>query len=112
MALVRAAVLAANAHNAQPWHFKAAQDRVDLFADTSRSIGTMDSLGREMDVSLGCAIENLALAAPANGKAPTVSPLPDPADRTHILGCTWLPLSRLCLGSSLPSHTGTPTLGL
>ena len=86
MALVRAAVLAANAHNAQPWHFKAAQDRVDLFADTSRSIGTMDSLGREMDVPLGCAIENLALAGPANGKAPTVSLLPDPADRSHIAG--------------------------
>src|SRR5450631_605296 len=82
--MVRAAVLAANAHNAQPWHFRVATDRIDLFADTSRRIGTMDPLGREMHISLGCALENLALAGPANGKAPTVTLLPDPADRTHI----------------------------
>jgi hypothetical protein len=84
LGLVRAAVLAANAHNTQPWHFRVAMDRIDLFADTSRNIGTMDPLGREMDISLGCAIENLVLAGPPNGKAPTVSFLPDPADRTHI----------------------------
>jgi hypothetical protein len=84
LGMVRAAVLAANAHNAQPWHFRVATDRIDLFADTSRSLGTMDPLGREMHISLGCALENLALAGPANGKAPTVTLLPDPADRTHI----------------------------
>src|SRR5450631_3558143 len=84
LGMVRAAVLAANAHNAQPWHFRVATDRIDLFADTSRSLGTMDPLGREMHISLGCALENLALAGPANGKAPTVSLLPDPADPTHI----------------------------
>jgi len=84
LGLVRAAVLAANAHNTQPWHFRVATDRIDLFADTSRSIGTMDPLDREMHISLGCAIENLVLAGPSNGKAPTVRLLPDPADRTHI----------------------------
>src|SRR5476651_319598 len=47
LGLVRSAVLAANAHNTQPWHFKVATDRIDLFADTSRSIGTMDPLDRE-----------------------------------------------------------------
>jgi hypothetical protein len=82
--MVRAAVLAANAHNAQPWHFRVATDRIDLFADASRGLGTMDPLRREMQLSLGCALENLALAGPANGMAPTVSLLPDPADRAHI----------------------------
>ena len=84
MGMVSAAVLAANAHNAQPWHFRVATHRVDLFADTSRSLGMMDPLGREMHISLGCALENLVLAAPANGLKSTVSLLPDPADRTHI----------------------------
>jgi hypothetical protein len=83
-AMVRAAVLAANAHNAQPWHFRVAGDRIDLFADTSRGLGTMDPRGREMHISLGCALENLVLAGPASGMAPTVSLLPDPADRAHI----------------------------
>jgi nitroreductase len=84
LGLVRAAVLAASAHNTQPWHFLVASDRIDLLADTSRNIGTMDPPDREMHISLGCAIENLVLAGPPNGKAPTVSLLPDPTDRTHI----------------------------
>ena len=94
MGMVRAAVLAANAHNTQPWHFKVAKDRIDLFADTSRNIGTMDPLDREMHISLGCAIENLVLAGPPNGKAPTVSLLPDPADRTHIARVDLVPTHR------------------
>ena len=92
--LVRAAVLAANAHNAQPWHFRVGPDRIDLFADTSRSIGTMDPLGREMQISLGCAIENLVLAGPPNGEAPTVALLPDPSDRTHIARVDLVPTQR------------------
>lgn len=92
--MVRAAVLAANAHNAQPWRFRVATDRIDLFADTSRTIGTMDPLGREMQISLGCALENLALAGPANGQAPTVTLLPDPADRTHIARMDLVPAQR------------------
>jgi nitroreductase len=84
MGLVRAAVLAANAHNAQPWRFKVAADRIDLYADMSRNLGAMDPLGREMDISLGAALENLVLAGPPNGKTPTVHLLPDPADPTHV----------------------------
>lgn len=92
LALVRAAVLAANAHNTQPWHFRVGSDRIDLFADTSRGIGTMDPLGREMQISLGCAIENLVLAGPANGMAPTVTLQPDPADATHVARVDLVPM--------------------
>src|SRR5664279_131498 len=94
LGLVRAAVLAANAHNTQPWHFRVATDRIDLFADTSRSIGTMDPLGREMQISLGCAIENLALAGPPNGKTPTVHLLPEPSDPTHIARVDLVPTQK------------------
>ena len=52
--MVRAAVLAANAHNTQPWHFKVAKYRVDLFADTSRTIGAMDPLGRDAHLTGVC----------------------------------------------------------
>jgi len=95
MSVVSAAVLAANAHNAQPWHFRVAGDRVDLFADTSRSIGTMDPLGREMHISLGCALENLALAGPASGRAPRVRLLPDPVDHTHLARVDLVPTRQL-----------------
>jgi nitroreductase len=108
MGMVGAAVLAANAHNTQPWHFKVATDRIDLFADTSRNIGTMDSLGREMHISLGCAIENLVLAGPANGKTPTVTLMPDPTDGTHIARVDLAPVhpSASALFGAIPNrHT-------
>jgi nitroreductase len=108
LGMVRAGVLAANAHNAQPWHFRVATDRIDLFADTSRSLGTMDPLGREMHISLGCALENLALAGPANGKVPTVTLLPELADRTHIARVDLVPTrpSASALFAAIPNrHT-------
>ena len=82
--LIRAAVLAANAHNTQPWLFRVQPDRIDLYADLSRGIGSMDPLRREMDVSLGCALENLVLAGPPNELAPAVTLLPDPARPDHV----------------------------
>jgi hypothetical protein len=93
MGLVRAAVLAANAHNAQPWLFAMGPDRIDLFADPTRTLGTMDPLLREMHISLGCALENLVLAGPPNGIAPTVTLLPDPADPGHIARVDLTPTS-------------------
>jgi hypothetical protein len=82
LALVRAAVLATNAHNTQPWLFRLSSDRIDLYAVLDRNIGTIDSLRREMYISLGCALENLTLAAVAHGFAPAVQVMPDPADLT------------------------------
>jgi nitroreductase len=94
MALVRPAILAANAHNSQPWAFELGTDRVDLFADTRRSMGTMDPLRREMVFSLGCALENLVLAARANGLDPELTLLPDPEDETHVARVDLSPGSR------------------
>src|ERR1019366_7402547 len=59
------------------------------------SIGTMDPLGREMHISLGCALENLALAGPASGRAPRVRLLPDPVDHTHLARVDLVPTRQL-----------------
>lgn len=64
---VAAAVLAASAHNTQPWAFAVSHDRIDVFADPRRTTGANDPLGREFHISLGCALENLVLGAHANG---------------------------------------------
>ncbi|MGO9604256.1 MAG: hypothetical protein ACLQAT_12825 [Candidatus Binataceae bacterium] len=66
-AFVDAAILAANAHDTQPWLFCVHPDRIDLYADESCNLGAMDPFRREMRISLGCAIENLCLAAQAQG---------------------------------------------
>jgi hypothetical protein len=69
-ALINAAVLAASAHNTQPWRFETKSDTIALAADGNRHIGTFDPFRREMHQSLGCALENLDLAARAQGLLP------------------------------------------
>jgi hypothetical protein len=84
MSLVGAAILAANAHDSQPWVFRVGPELIDLFAATERSIGAMDPLGREMYLSLGCALENLVLAAKAHGYRADVRLMPTAGDPTHV----------------------------
>jgi len=74
---VAAAILAANPHNSQPWAFHVTDATVDLHADPTRGTGSLDTLGREQHIGLGCALENLVLAARVRGLAPTVDLLPD-----------------------------------
>jgi nitroreductase len=108
LSLVRAAILAANAHNTQPWLFTVTDDRIELFADMSRTIGTMDPLLREMHISLGCALENLVLAGPPNGMTATVDLMPDAADARHIATIALAPArtSRSALFEAIPDrHT-------
>jgi hypothetical protein len=67
LALVAAAVLAANPHDTQPWLFRISDDAIEVFADLSRNLGAMDAFVREMHSGLGCAIENMLVAAGPNG---------------------------------------------
>jgi hypothetical protein len=67
LALVAAAILAANPHNTQPWLFHVRPDSIEIYADLSRNLGAMDAFVREMHLALGCAVQNLLLAAPPNG---------------------------------------------
>jgi hypothetical protein len=49
--LVRAAILAANPHNTQPWLFQVTPSQINLFADRRRNIGANDPFLREMHSS-------------------------------------------------------------
>lgn len=82
--LVRTATLAAHAQDSQPWLLQVTPTGIDLRADLRRNLGTIDPLLREMRLSLGCALENLLLAAAPHGYSPVLTLLPNPGDPTHV----------------------------
>lgn len=65
--LVRFATLAANSHNVQPWIFTASPGSISIEPDFSRRCPAVDPDDHHLFVSLGCAAENLVLAASAIG---------------------------------------------
>jgi hypothetical protein len=65
--LIRYATLAANSHNTQPWKFTAEQRRITIAPDFARRTPAVDPDDHHLFVSLGCAAENLVLAAAAAG---------------------------------------------
>jgi nitroreductase len=65
--LVRFATLAANGHNTQPWRFSALPGSIRITPDQSRRTPAVDPDDHHLYVSLGCAAENLALAAAFRG---------------------------------------------
>ncbi|HEY7502927.1 MAG TPA: hypothetical protein VH700_02420 [Gemmatimonadales bacterium] len=61
--LLRYAVLAPSTRNTQPWRFEVRENQVTVRADLSRTQPVADDDRRELYLSLGCAIENLLVAA-------------------------------------------------
>ena len=75
--LVRFASLAANSHNTQPWLFHAGDDGgLQLLPDFTRRLSVVDPDDHHMFISLGCAAENLSIAARAKGWTCETSPDP------------------------------------
>jgi nitroreductase len=74
LALVAAGILASNPHNTQPWIFRIREGAIEVLCDTRRHLGSFDPYLREAHVGLGCAIENMVLAAPVNGLTAAVEP--------------------------------------
>ena len=75
--LIRYATLAANSHNTQPWRFRAAPDRIDILPDLVRRTPAVDPDDHHLFATLGCAAENLVVAAAARGQRAT--PVFEPA---------------------------------
>lgn len=66
--LIRFASLAASGHNTQPWRFRADDRAIEVLPDISRRTPVVDPDDHHLFVSLGCAAENLKLAAGARGR--------------------------------------------
>jgi nitroreductase len=75
--LLNYVVLAPSSHNTQPWKFSVADDTVKIFADKTRWLKVADPDQRELHLSLGCALENLLVAAEFYGYDHAVDYFPD-----------------------------------
>jgi nitroreductase len=90
--LVRHAILAPSSHNSQPWKFAVHADGVDVFRDTARWLKVADRDQRELHISVGCALENLIVAAERFGYRPKLSWFPDP-EEPDLIAAVHLALS-------------------
>jgi len=61
--MIRCAVMAPSGHNTQPWKFRMKEDVIEIIPDFSKTLPVVDGDNRELFISLGCATENLCLAA-------------------------------------------------
>jgi nitroreductase len=66
--LIRYATLAPNGHNTQPWRFALSPQHITIRPDFARRTPIVDPDDHHLFVSLGCATENLSLAAAARGR--------------------------------------------
>ncbi|MDN5763427.1 MAG: hypothetical protein L0H41_14075 [Microlunatus sp.] len=94
--------LAPSVHNTQPWRFRIGRDTMELRADPDRRLRVLDPTGRQLMISLGCALFNARVALASSRVGVAVHRLPDTQDekliaRIELTGrpAPWTPLVRL-----------------
>jgi len=107
MDLVRFATLAANGHNTQPWRFRLAGDSIDILPDFSRRTPVVDPDDHHLFVSLGCAAENLIIAATATGRPGELTIGADPASDGATFRFTSGPAVSGDLAAAIPARQST-----
>jgi hypothetical protein len=78
------AMLAPSIHNTQPWRFVVTPDGLEVHADWSRRLRTVDPRGRQLLLSCGCAVFNAQVAMEAAGWVTEVEHFPD-ADSPDLI---------------------------
>ena len=61
--VIRLATLAPSGHNTQPWNFSVNRNAITISPDYGRSLPVVDPDDHALFISLGCALENLVIAA-------------------------------------------------
>ncbi len=79
------AILAPSSHNSQPWKFNVSGDEIRLYADKTRWLNVADADQREFYISLGCALENLLVAAEHFGYNHDVTYFPGDDDLVAVV---------------------------
>lgn len=82
--VVELACGAPSLRNSQPWLWRVAGTRIDLYADRRRQLLLGDPAGRNLVMSCGAALHQAEVAALAIGMPATITRLPDPHDQEHL----------------------------
>ena len=61
--IIKYAAKAPSGHNTQPWKFKIGNDSISILPDFTRALPVVDSDNHALYISLGCALENMIIAA-------------------------------------------------
>src|SRR5258708_36689401 len=82
--LLRYAILAPSVHNTQPWQFSVGVDEIGVCVNTDRWLKVADADQRELHISVGCALENLLIAAEHFGYRCELDYFPEPENPKKI----------------------------
>ena len=82
--LLRYAILAPSSHNTQPWKFSVGKDEIQVFIDRTRWLKVADPDQRDLHISVGCALENLLIAAEHFGYGHQVTYFSEPANEELV----------------------------
>ena len=83
--LLRYAILAPSSHNTQPWRFDVNDSEIKVFADKNKWLSVADADQRELYISIGCALENLLVAAEHFGYGINVIYFPENEDEVALV---------------------------
>ncbi len=77
---LRYAILAPSGHNGQPWAFRIVEGTLQVRADRSRALPTIDPHDRELLIACDATVHLTIVVLQHFGHQPTVTLLPDPDD--------------------------------
>jgi nitroreductase len=89
--LLRYAILAPSTHNTQPWKFRIKDTEIEIYIDRSRWLRVVDADQRELHISVGCALENLLIAAEHFGMGHHVIYFPETGHDDHVATISFIP---------------------
>lgn len=75
--LIRFAVLAPSSHNSQPWRLRVDDSHIVILPKDERRLSVSDPEDRHLFISLGCALENIVIAADYYGLDAVVDYFPE-----------------------------------
>ncbi|MGW8227948.1 MAG: Acg family FMN-binding oxidoreductase [Gammaproteobacteria bacterium] len=93
--LLNYAQLAPSSHNSQPWQFSIQGSAIHLYPDLDHWLKVADPERRELYISLGCALENLLVAAEHFHLGYQVSFFSDRDDTAHFASVTFVEDSQI-----------------